>query len=110
MVQASGQQIAAHPGLSSADSTAVTRDQARAVFGQVAACGVADRAEAGDERARGAGGLPHRRRLGLDIRAEGAQRKPQEQAESEHANRGKHLPGRPEHLLFFLQLFGGDNE
>jgi hypothetical protein len=35
MVQASDQQIAAHPGLSSADSTAVTRDQARAVFGQV---------------------------------------------------------------------------
>jgi FtsH-binding integral membrane protein len=35
MVQASDQQIAAHPGLSPADSTAVTRDQARAVFGQV---------------------------------------------------------------------------
>jgi FtsH-binding integral membrane protein len=29
------QQIAAHPGVGSADSTAVTRDQARAVFGQV---------------------------------------------------------------------------
>jgi hypothetical protein len=29
------QQIAAHPGLSPADSTAVTRDQVRAVFGQV---------------------------------------------------------------------------
>ena len=28
------QQIAAHPGVGSADSTAVTRDQARAVFGQ----------------------------------------------------------------------------
>jgi hypothetical protein len=35
MVEASDQQLAAHPGLSSADSTAVTRDQARAVFGQV---------------------------------------------------------------------------
>ena len=35
MVQASNQQMAAYPGLSSADSTAVTRDQARAVFGQV---------------------------------------------------------------------------
>jgi FtsH-binding integral membrane protein len=29
------QQIAAHPGVGSADSTAVTRDEARAVFGQV---------------------------------------------------------------------------
>jgi FtsH-binding integral membrane protein len=29
------QQIAAHPGVGSADSTAVTRDHARAVFGQV---------------------------------------------------------------------------
>jgi FtsH-binding integral membrane protein len=35
MVQASDQQIAAHSGLSPADTTAVTRDQARAVFGQV---------------------------------------------------------------------------
>ena len=35
MVQASNQQIAAHPGLSPADSTAVTRDLVRAVFGQV---------------------------------------------------------------------------
>jgi Inhibitor of apoptosis-promoting Bax1 len=35
MMQASNQEIATHPGLSSADSTAVTRDQARAVFGQV---------------------------------------------------------------------------
>jgi FtsH-binding integral membrane protein len=35
MVQASNQEFAAHPGLSSGDSTAVTRDQARAVFGQV---------------------------------------------------------------------------
>jgi FtsH-binding integral membrane protein len=35
MVQASDRQIAAHPGLSPAGSTAVTRDQARAVFGQV---------------------------------------------------------------------------
>ena len=29
------QQIAAYPGVGPADSTAVTRDQARAVFGQV---------------------------------------------------------------------------
>ena len=35
MVQASDQQIAPHPGVGPADSTAVTRDQARAVFGQV---------------------------------------------------------------------------
>jgi hypothetical protein len=35
MVQVSNQHVAAPPGLSPADSTAVTRDQARAVFGQV---------------------------------------------------------------------------
>jgi FtsH-binding integral membrane protein len=35
MVQASDQQLAAHPGVGAADSTAVTRDQAHAVFGQV---------------------------------------------------------------------------
>jgi hypothetical protein len=35
MVQASDQQIAAQPGVGPADSTAVSRDQARAVFGQV---------------------------------------------------------------------------
>jgi hypothetical protein len=35
MVEASDQQIAAHPGLSPADSPGVTRDQTRAVFGQV---------------------------------------------------------------------------
>jgi modulator of FtsH protease len=35
VVDASDQQIAAHPGLGPAGSTAVTRDQARAVFGQV---------------------------------------------------------------------------
>jgi FtsH-binding integral membrane protein len=35
VVEASDQQIAAHAGLSPAGSTAVTRDQARAVFGQV---------------------------------------------------------------------------
>ena len=35
MVQASDQQLAAHPGVGPAGSTAVTRDQARAVFGQV---------------------------------------------------------------------------
>jgi FtsH-binding integral membrane protein len=34
-ISSRGQQIAAHPGVGSADSTAVTRDQARAVFGQV---------------------------------------------------------------------------
>jgi FtsH-binding integral membrane protein len=34
-ISSRGQQIAAHPGVRSADSTAVTRDQARAVFGQV---------------------------------------------------------------------------
>src|SRR4029450_9080209 len=34
-LQAPNHQIAAHPGLGPADSTAVTRDQARAVFGQV---------------------------------------------------------------------------
>jgi hypothetical protein len=35
MVQASDQQIAALPGLSPADSTAVTRDQVRGVFNEV---------------------------------------------------------------------------
>ena len=35
MAEASDPQMAAHPGLSTADTTAVTRDQARAVFGQV---------------------------------------------------------------------------
>jgi FtsH-binding integral membrane protein len=35
MVEASDQQIAAHPGLSLAGSTAAPRDQARTVFGQV---------------------------------------------------------------------------
>jgi FtsH-binding integral membrane protein len=34
-ISSRNQQIAAHPGVGSADSTAVTRDQARAVFGQV---------------------------------------------------------------------------
>jgi FtsH-binding integral membrane protein len=34
-ISSRGQQVAAQPGVGSADSTAVTRDQARAVFGQV---------------------------------------------------------------------------
>jgi FtsH-binding integral membrane protein len=34
-ISSRNQQIAAHPGVGSADSPAVTRDQARAVFGQV---------------------------------------------------------------------------
>ena len=35
MAESSSPQVAAHPGLSPADATAVTRDDARAVFGQV---------------------------------------------------------------------------
>jgi hypothetical protein len=34
-VEASDQQLAAHPGVGPADTIAVTRDDSRAVFGQV---------------------------------------------------------------------------
>ena len=52
--------------------------------GQVAASGVAGRAEGGDERARGTGGLPQRRRIGLGVRAQdGTERQPQQQPEAE---------------------------
>jgi hypothetical protein len=74
MLEASDQQIATHPGPSLTDSTAVARDQSRAVFGQVMGF-VA---------------------LTLGCLALGAYI-------------GRDLSGGWG-ILFFLQLFGGDNE
>jgi hypothetical protein len=133
MVQPSDQQIAAHPALSPADSTAVTRDQARAVLGHVMglvaltlgflALG-APRAVLGPS---GTARLRPRRDLRLDPRRErdlvgrgtrdlrrlhdprlqpAAALGPGERG----ADRGEHLPGRPKIFLFFLQLFGGKND
>ena len=78
--------IATIPNTSSAsraqNRTAVPR-------GQVAAGRVPDRAETRDERARGAGRLPERGRIGLRVPSSGPgpQRQPQQQAEAEQQRR-----------------------